>query len=466
MLKNSFWIILFAFGGILSSQTVHSWKGALTFSGKALRINFHIESTASGCKATMDSPDQGAYGITFSQCHLVNDSIYLTAPQMMAEYRGRFLTSDSIQGIWAQGGVELPLNLKPFSPDKNSGSIRRPQTPKPPFVYRSIDLTFQNEKDGIRLAGTLTLPKDSGKTLYPAVVLVSGSGPQNRDEEIFGHKPFAVLADYLTQRGIAVLRYDDRGTGASEGEFKQGTSEDFSKDAEAAWRLLAQHPEIHPGKIGIIGHSEGGFIAAMIAARNRKVAFLVSLAGPGIPHDQLLMEQSKALMPPDGEDIQKTLAFNQACYNLIKTEKNPEILDAQIRKLCLDYYLAGNNDYPEGKKAAEKQAEAMRQAILSPWFKAFIQSNPGDYWKKVKCPVLALNGELDLQVLPVSNLRGIQKNLPKKTKLQSCFIEMNGLNHLLQPAITGKPEEYGDITTTFSESALNAIGDWIGKTIK
>jgi pimeloyl-ACP methyl ester carboxylesterase len=467
MLRTITCILLIAFSHNLKGQTLHSWKGALSLGSNSLRLNIHIESTTSGCKATLDSPDQGAYGIAFAQCHLVNDSIYLSAPQMMASYSGRYVTSDSIHGVWAQGGMELSLNLTPFNPDSNQTSnIRRPQTPRPPFSYSTEEVTFRNEKEGITLSGTLTLPEVNVGQRVPAVVLISGSGPQNRDEEIFGHKPFAVIADDLTKRGIAVLRYDDRGTGASGGDFRKANSEDLSKDAQAAWEFLARHPHINVSRIGLIGHSEGGFIAAMIAARNKKVAFIISLAGPGIPHDQLLMEQTKALTPPDGEDIEKMLAFNQDCYTLIKTEKDPRILETLIRKRCMEYYVSGNSDYPEGKKAAEKQAEALSQAILSPWFIYFIRCNPADYWKKVKCPVLALNGELDRQVLPVSNLRGIQKALPKNTRLKSCFIEMNQLNHLFQPATTGKPEEYSEITTTFSESALKVIGEWLEKTVK
>lgn len=454
---------------VLYAQTeTSSWQGRLDLGAQKLRLNVHLIRTGNSCKATFDSPDQQANGIAFSSCIIKADSILLLAENIKAAYLGVYKGNDSILGEWNQGGMKLPLNLERTSKVESSNQQQeRPQTPKPPFPYEIQEIKFTNSRAGITLVGTLTTPTGIGP--FPAVVLISGSGPQNRDEEILEHKPFAVLADYLTRKGIAVLRYDDRGVGSSEGVFEKATTFDLADDAEAAWNYLSTQSQIKNNAIGLLGHSEGGVIAAIIAARNKKCAFVVSMAGPGIAHDKLLLEQANAILSTStkgSEGMAEIMAFNKSCYDILKQEKNKAILEARIQKLCEDYFISGNSDYAGGETAAMKQADLMVKTLLSPWFYTFINIEPEKYWKKVKCPVLAINGELDMQVLPVSNLRGIQKSLPKKTKLKSCFIELNKLNHLFQPAITGRPEEYSTINTTIEESALNLIADWLSKTNK
>lgn len=454
---------------ILFSQTeISSWQGRLDLGVQQLRLVVHLTMTGDSCQATFDSPDQQANGIAFSSCRVKADSTVLMANNIKAAYLGVYKGNDSISGEWNQGGMKLPLNLARKTLAESSGpSSERPQTPVPPFSYEIQDVKFLNSKAGISLSGTLTTP--AGKGPFPAVVLISGSGPQNRDEEILGHKPFAVIADYLTRKGYAVLRYDDRGMGSSEGVFEMATTFDFAEDAEAAWNYLSTRDQIQKNAIGLLGHSEGGIVAAIIASRNKKCAFVISMAGPGISHDLLLLEQANAILSTSSqgsENMAEVMAFNKSCYDILKQEKNKAILEARIRKLCDDYFVSGNSDYEGGEKAAKKQSDLMVKTLLSPWFYTFINIEPEKYWKKVKCPVLAINGELDMQVLPVSNLRGIQKSLPKKTKLKSCFIELNKLNHLFQPAITGRPEEYNSINITIEESALNLIADWLSKTIK
>jgi uncharacterized protein len=451
-----------------AQSTSSTWQGKLSVGAQQLRLVVHLNRNGETCSATFDSPDQMAMGIPFSSCQLRSDSLLLLADALQAAFLGRFM-GDSIIGEWSQGGRRFPLIL--FLANQNEiiqkGEYVRPQSPKPPFPYVVREIKFSNTQAEIELSGTLSMPEGYGP--FPALVLVSGSGPQDRDETILGHKPFAVIADFLTRKGYAVLRYDDRGVGASTGQFKGATTQDFASDANSAWKYLNSLPEVDKSKVGVIGHSEGGIVAAMLASTNRKCAFVVSMAGTGIPHDQVLLEQANALYSSassGSEDLAEVMAFNKSCYDVLKQEKSSSVREARIRKLCYDYFELGNADYPEGKKAAGKQAEIMIQVLLEPWFLYFIQMNPATYWSKVKCPVLAMNGELDLQVLPVSNLRGIQKALPKRTKIKSCFIELNKLNHLFQPAVTGRPEEYGTIQTSISESALNLISDWLIKEIQ
>lgn len=465
MKRNWFFCLCAVLGlsQVLAQDTQTDWAGRLSVSGASLRMNIHLtQSHTGGCSATFDSPDQGAKGIAFSSCTRNGDSLRLEVARLGAFYAGRFVSADSLSGEWSQGGARLPLGFSRITgnqPQSASPEDTRPQTPRPPFPYTETEVAFDNSRAGIRLSGTLTIPE--GKGPFPAVILISGSGPQNRDEEIAGHKPFAVIADYLTRKGWMVLRYDDRGVGKSSGAFSKATTADFAADAVDAWRYVYSRPDVRKESIGLAGHSEGSLVAAMAAGELKQTAFVISLAGPGVPMDKLLMAQARALTNPDGESVDEMLAFNQSCYTVLREEKDSAVREARIRKLCTDYFESGTADNPEGKKAASRQAVQMADALLSPWFQYFIRLNPADYWKKVRCPVLALNGELDVQVEPVANMKGIRSALRKKVALKSCFIEMSGLNHLFQQAATGRPEEYGTLTQTWSESALKVMSDWL-----
>lgn len=338
--------------------------------------------------------------------------------------------------------------------------VLRPQTPRPPLPYQVRELKFWNIQDSIELAGTLTLPLGTGP--FPAVVLISGSGPHNRDAEAFNHKPFAVIADYFSRRGIAVFRYDERGTGGSGGIFQQTTSRDFSRDAEAAMEFIRRQADIDPGKTGVIGHEEGGIIASMISARNPNVAFLVLLAAPGIPLDQFLLRQAEMQgNVPGGERIDTQLAFFKKAYAVLKQEKDAAVQKARILQLSKEFYVGENSDYPEGPRAAEKQAEIMTQVLLNPWFREFIGIEPEEYLKKTSCPVLALNGSKDVQTEAGLNLDAIRNALEKGGNRNFRIQEMKGLNHMFQKAGTGASEEYAEIRQTFSEEVLQNMRDWI-----
>lgn len=457
--------LLFFFLATLATLSAYAqditgqWNGVLSVQGQQLRLVIHVARAGDGYTATMDSPDQGAKGIPVTTVTFQNPAFRLEVANLMIEYSGE-LKGNVISGTFKQGGLSLPMELSREAVEQKA--IARPQEPAKPYPYHSEDVTFENKKDNISLAGTLTLPAKEG--VFPVVVLISGSGPQNRDEEVMGHKPFLVLADHLTRNGIAVLRYDDRGTAGSKGDFATATSEDFAADAEAAIQYLQTRKEINQKKIGLVGHSEGGMIAPMVAARNKDVGFIVLLAGTGVSGDQLLLLQTEKLAKASGADdatVQKVKEINKGAYEMVAKVSNTEALQAALTA----YLQQKMKEAPALVKPAgmsEEEAVKMQVAQLtSPWMRYFIRYNPAPALQKVKVPVLALNGEKDLQVPAMENLEGIRKALAKNKNV--TVKELPGLNHLFQEATTGLPQEYSTIGQTFSPAALAEISSWIGK---
>jgi hypothetical protein len=320
-----------------------------------------------------------------------------------------------------------------------------------PYPYHDEDLTYDNKVQNVTLAATLTIPQ--GKGPFPAVVLITGSGPQDRDETLLGHKPFLVLSDYLTRHGIAVLRADDRGTAKSTGDFSTATTADFATDTEAGIAYLKTRAEVDPHKIGLIGHSEGGVIAPMIAARNKDVAFIVMMAGTGVPGDQILPAQGEAIEVAGGkspEEAAKNAAKLREMLTLVETEKDAIILEKKLKEK-----MAG--DVPEG------QIGLQIKQLTSVWFRYFLTYDPATALRKVTCPVLAINGSLDKQVLPSQNLPAIRKALAESGNQHVEVDELTGLNHLFQSAKTGSPAEYPQIQETMSPVALDKMATWIAK---
>lgn len=350
--------------------------------------------------------------------------------------------------MFKQGGVAVPLNLK-------RGEIAaplRPQEPKPPFSYYSEDLKFFNPKAKINLAGTLTLPKKDGK--FPVVVMITGSGPQNRNSEMLGHKSFLVIADYLAKNGIGVLRFDDRGVGASEGNFATATSADFATDVEAAVGFLKTRKEINAKKIGLVGHSEGGMIAPMVAAKSKDIAFIVLLAGPGIGGSEILLSQLETLNRAAGlseADVQLGNKFNKGAFDIVKNET----IASEFEKKLTSYY--------QEFKISKNILTSPLSQLSSPWFQFFMRHDPKPVLMAVKCPVLALNGGKDYQVPPKENLQAISQSLKIGGNNKVTTKEFPTLNHLFQESETGLPTEYGKIEQTFSPIALKEISDWINK---
>ena len=444
-------VLLFATAGFAqqpSPPVAGSWEGALAVGAAKLRIGVTITVQPDGrLTATMDSPDQGAYGLALSDVGFADGVLKFALRVANGSFEGRLNDAGTeITGTWTQG-MGLPLVLKKV---EKLTKPSRSQEPKPPFPYRSEAITFTNTAGQAVLAGTLTVPE--GKGPFPAVVLITGSGAQNRDEEIFGHKPFLVIADHLTRHGIAVLRYDDRGVGKSTGNFASATSEDFAGDAWAAWQTLSTRPGIDPKRVGLVGHSEGGLIAPMLAASHPEIAFVVMLAGPGVTGEQIMQRQAAAIMKASGASddvIAASTARQQQAFAILREEKTTARI---VERLSA---IPGSGS-KEAVEAAVKQAS-------SPWFRFFTTYDPAPALTKVRCPVLAIAGELDLQVVSTQNLPAIGAALKQGGNQDHTVLELPGLNHLLQPAKTGSPAEYAQIEVTIAPAALDTITTWIQK---
>jgi uncharacterized protein len=446
------------------AKVVGTWTGKLDVGG-GLTIVFHVEpADGGGLKATMDSPDQGAKGIPVSQATFADGTLKLVVAVAQGEYEGKLSDDGStIAGTWKQGGLSLPLDLgKGAAPERKM----RPQEPKDPLPYDATDVTFHNASAGIDLAGTLTLPRSPGP--HPAVVLITGSGAQDRDESLLGHKPFLVLADHLTRNGIAVLRYDDRGTAKSGGNFATATSADFTTDALAAVAWLKTRNEVAPTKIGLIGHSEGGLIAPMAAAQSKDIAFIVLMAGPGVNGEKILMAQIEKIARASGvpeAKIQHSLQTEQQIFDVLNSSDDNTAKTARLREVM----RSGINDLTPDEKAqiGSTQADVDRYIngqvaqVMSPWFRYFLTYEPRNVLEKVQVPVLAVNGGLDAQVPPEQNLPEIEAALKKAGNKDFMVRKLPGLNHLFQHAKTGAPAEYSTIDETIAPEALDLMSSWI-----
>ena len=387
----------------LSAQQIEgSWAGELNIQGTKLPLIFNIKQDNTNFTATFDSPAQNAKDIPISKTTFVNNELTLDANNFGINYKGSY-NNDKISGTFTQGKMTIPLVLT----RKNLTDIgpKRPQTPKAPFDYTIAEVLIENPLEKNSLAGTLTTPKN--KKEFPVVILITGSGQQNRDEELFNHKPFWVIADDFTKKGIGVLRLDDRGIGGSTNGNKNPTSENFASDINTAVDYLASKGY---KKIGLIGHSEGGMIAPMVALNNKKVSFIISLAGPGIPIDQLLALQATALAKSNGtslEEMKKNTELNQKIYQKVihSSESN---LKAELKILLTEEFKKLPKDKLPPEDQLNQLIESQYQQLTSPWFVYFLKWNPNAYWSKIKIPVLALIGSLDLQVAPKENLAGIK----------------------------------------------------------
>ena len=434
----------------VSEGAVGTWIGTLDAAGQALRLVFHIERDESGdLSGTLDSPDQGAYGLRLSTVKEENGAVRFAIASLVGEYTGRVSEDGSgLEGQWAQGGASFPLDLE--RTDEATLAPERPQEPKPPFPYEAADLEFDNPEAGVRLAGTLTIP--AGDPPHPAVVLISGSGPQDRDETVFAHRPFLVLADYLTRRGIAVLRYDDRGIGESTGDFRAATTPDFASDALAAVAYLKTRSEVAPDRIGLLGHSEGAIVAPMAANQSDDVTFAVLLACTGVDGRDLLVMQAMAINRAAGvseAETEQRSVVQKRLLDVVAEAENDSLAAEQARAIMAEAGLTG------------EAAEAQVRALLSPWMKYFLVYDPIPELLEMSIPVLALNGEKDTQVPPSQNFGPVEAALREGGNPDVTAEVLPGLNHLFQTAETGSPTEYAGIEETMSPLALEMIADWI-----
>ncbi len=429
------------------------WQGVIKAGGLEVRLVFHFAREGEKWTATVDSPDQGANGIPVESVAVEGLNIRVNIPAVAGEYEGEYKPSDSVFiGKWRQGGGVYAVDLERI---EKVETVTRPQDPIPPFPYDEKEVTFLNDEAGITLAGTLTMPRTNGP--FPAVILITGSGAQNRNEEIMNHRPFLVLADHLTRQGIAVLRYDDRGVGGSGGDPISATSVDFAGDAYAAYTFLASQPGIDPARTGIIGHSEGGIIAPMIAAAHPEVGFIVLLAGPGIVGRELLLMQSAAILLASGasqDQIENAKEINRSIYEIIVKEPGDKKAEEAISKILS---AAG---------IPKDQLGGHIGPLLSPWFRFFLSYNPAEDLRNTRCPVLAITGSLDLQVPADVNLAAIEQALREGGNKKGATVKLEGLNHLFQHAKTGLVDEYPRIEETFAPEALRTVSDWILKTME
>lgn len=450
-----------------SFNPVGIWQGKVIINPSVqLTLVLHIDKNEEGVlSATMDSPDQSAYGIKVDNVTATQDSLHFTVMAIAGNYHAVY-NKDSLMliGKWSQGAYSFPLNLK--KTDKVE-EVKRPQLPIKPYPYNDEEVVFENKIDSIKLGGSFTFPKEGSN--FPAVVLITGSGWEDRDETIFNHKPFLVIADYLTRKGFAVLRFDDRGGGASTGNIKEATSLDFVKDVKAAVDYLKTRKEVNQNKIGLIGHSEGGMIAPIVATERKDIAFIILLAGPGLTGEEILIRQTELISKAEGipdQEIEKNLKLSKSIYSEIRKSKDSDEANERVTKL-LEKYVETLSD-SEKTELGDTKAFIERQSktVTSPWFTYFLKYDPVPVLEKVKCPVLALNGEKDLQVPPKEDLAAIEKALKKGKNKHFKTQLLPGLNHLFQSAQTGSPNEYGKIEETFSPIALQSIGDWLKEILR
>lgn len=427
------------------------WGGTLKTPGGSLKVVFHVAAQPDGSfKATMDSPDQGAAGIPMSRPVVDKNTLRLECTMIGGSFYGSLEKDGSLAGSWSQGGGSLPLVLRRI---EKAEVASRPQEPKAPFPYRVEEVTYPSAQAGVTLAATLTVPE--GKGPFPAVLLVAGSGPVDRDETVFGHKPFLVLADYLTRRGIVVLRADKRGLGRSTGNLATSTDADYVNDALGGVIYLKSRKEANSKAIGIAGHSEGGLVAPRAAAASADVAFIVLMAAPGLPGKQIILGQQALLLKASGvgeASSKAKQALEEQVLSIAIQEKDEAAAEKRIAALMMSQLPPGT---------PESSILGQIKGLLSPWYRDFLVFDPRPTLGKVKCPVLALAGDKDLQVPPVENLSAIRDALKAGGNQTHSIKLIRGLNHLFQPAETGLPSEYGKISETFSPTALQLIGDWI-----
>lgn len=447
---------------LLNAQNISgNWKTQLEFSGMSLPLQFNFEEVNEELKATMDSPQQQAFDLAFSEAIRKKDSIFLKMPNLGIEIKGAIKSANLIKAQFKQGFLttEIEINKRESAADEIQNP--RPQTPIPPYNYEEIEVSYINTKENFKLAGTLTFPKDCNTC--KAVILISGSGAQDRNSEIFNHQLFKVVADFFSSNDIAVLRFDERGVGESEGKFAGATTYNFVSDVEAGIEFLQNQTHFKPSQIGLYGHSEGGMIAPILANQNEVVDFLVLIAPPVTPIPELMLKQQELIGKSTGMTdamVKFYEQINKEVYQLITSTEDIDLLKNKLEK----FYNQQIEDYPQlGKDSgisAEDYKKSMIQAYTDPWMFTFLNINPADYLASLKIPLVAFFGEKDLQVSPKENadllIELVGKNHPKN------HIEIRAnLNHLMQNSTTGSIAEYGMIEETMDEKLLEEILAWI-----
>ncbi|MBL7472595.1 alpha/beta hydrolase family protein [Robertkochia sediminum] len=445
-------VLLISWFAASAQSPSHTWKGTLNFSGRSLQLHFELP-VPNDSSATLSVPAQGLVRYPASNTTISKDSIRLHFDALGIEVNGAFTNDSIINARFLQNNMSFPLTLNKST---DARLLLRPQNPKPPFPYISRDVSFTNKEANITLKGTFSVPH--GNTPFPAVVLISGSGPQDRDATIAGHQWFAVLADQLTRAGIAVLRYDDRGIGASEGNFDQATTTDFATDAHAALAWLKEQPETATGHVGYAGHSEGGLVALIAANHIEKPDFLILLATPVTQGNEFMLEQKRDVETAMGIPEPAVTASNQLFRKLYTTLMNMDG-DREERKTTIIKEL---EELTKNALSASQSAQ-LANTLSTDWMTALLKTKPEYYITGLSMPVLALYGSKDIQVNAKTHSTKLCSLLPEKIKAHSQVKNLEGLNHLFQPATTGLPEEYATITTTLSPDIVHFIEKWVAK---
>lgn len=441
------------------------WAGTLKTGLIDLRLVVKFTKKDGAYAGTMDSIDQGAKAIPIENIEVKDDAVTLKLKTIGGVFEGKLKEDGSeIAGKWKQGSSNFDLTLK--RTDK-APEVSRPQLPKKPYPYAEHEVNYENKAAGIKLAGTLTAPRGDGP--FPAVIMLTGSGPQDRDETIFNHKPFLVIADHLTRQGIAVLRVDDRGVGGSTGDVMKATVDDNVQDVLAGLAFLKERKEINPTKIGLIGHSEGGMLAPLVATRSKDVAFLVLLAGTGLPGDEILYLQGQTIlkaMGVKGDALKKQRTMQELLFSVVKQEPDNDKVLKLVKERMEEMKKTLSPLELLQFAMQQKALEAQVKTITTPWFRSFLAYDPRPALRKLQAPVLALVGEKDVQVPPKENLEAMENALTEGGHKDHTLKELAGLNHLFQTAKTGAITEYGQIEETFSPAVLTLMSEWILKRVK
>lgn len=443
------------------------WKGVIELP-TGMKLDFTVALGPEG--GTVSIPLQGAKDLPLKESTTEGASLRFTlAPPGAPEAAwAKFDLTIADDGNTASGqlhqvGQQFPVSMTRITAeDVASAGPKRPQTPKPPFPYEERDARFATADGTITIAGTLTVPNGAGP--HPALILLTGSGPQDRNESLLGHQPFLVLADHLSRHGFAVLRCDDRGVGGSTGSVALATSDDFASDTLAAIDFLKAQPGIDPARLGLIGHSEGGIVAPIVASRSRDVRFIVLLAGTGLPGKDILRLQSDALLRAAGAKDEEALAAadsaHAAAMNAVLNSAPREEVKAKIAELAALQSKAAGNPVPDDATMAQL-IEQQYAWLTSPWMLSFLALDPREALRKVSVPVLAIIGERDLQVPAKDNLPEIEAALKAAGNADATVRMLPGLNHLFQAAQTGAIDEYAQIEETINPAALDLVTAWL-----
>lgn len=443
---------------VFSQDISGNWSGKAKRGDKEITFVFNIKKEGTNYSSVMNVPTFRVSGIKTATTTFSNGKLTIDGSNVGMSYVANFNTKlQQFEGMYKEGGIEMALNLKKGAVE--IADQRRPQEPVKPYPYYEEEVEFKNAAANITLAGTLTLPNKNGT--FPVVILISGSGPQDRDESFMGHKPFLVLANHLTKQGIGVLRFDDRGQGASTGDFSNATTEDFSKDVLSAIMYLKNRTDIDVNNIGLIGHSEGGIIAPLAANNSKDVAFMVLLASTGISGAELSVMQSKTLREFPVKDEVAYEKNARKAIAIVTSDKSASEIKVELTAHYNNFLRPILTSLNVPEKNIKTYIESQVNTSIKPWSRYFLKYNPADEIEKLQIPVLSLNGSKDTQVDAKINQDGIRQALIKGKNEEYKIVELENLNHFFQECETGRMDEYRKIEETFSPIALKEISNWI-----